>query len=285
MIRYYDVNDGLRQKYTASFRLDDLGLLRGYGIFDYFLVRQGVPMFFDDYTERFYRSARLLGLEVPVSTTELCQRIARLLEANREKDTAIRLLLTGGYADDSYTPIEPNFAIMQHPMPTVAPERYEEGIKLMLYRHLREVPEVKSTNYLTGILIREQLRQAGAPEVLYHDGRLVSESARSNFFIITAEGVLVTPADQVLHGVTRKHILALALQAGIRAEERDLALSELPTAAEAFLTSTIKGVLPVVQIDDIRIGDGRPGPVSRGLRELWQNHVADYIAGHQSLKK
>ncbi len=285
MIRYYDVNDGLRQKYTASFRLDDLGLLRGYGIFDYFLVRQGVPMFFDDYTERFYRSARLLGLEVPVSTTELCQRIARLLEANREKDTAIRLLLTGGYADDSYTPIEPNFAIMQHPMPTVAPERYEEGIKLMLYRHLREVPEVKSTNYLTGILIREQLRQAGAPEVLYHDGRLVSESARSNFFIITAEGVLVTPADQVLHGVTRKHILALARQAGIRAEERDLALSELPTAAEAFLTSTIKGVLPVVQIDDIRIGDGRPGPVSRGLRELWQNHVADYIAGHQPLKK
>jgi branched-subunit amino acid aminotransferase/4-amino-4-deoxychorismate lyase len=120
---------------------------------------------------------------------------------------------------------------------------------------------------------------------LYHDGRLVSESARSNFFIITAEGVLVTPSDQVLHGVTRKHILALAQQAGIRAEERDLALSELPTAAEAFLTSTIKGVLPVVQIDDIRIGDGRPGPVSRGLRELWQNHVADYIAGHQPLKK
>lgn len=285
MIRYYDVNGGLRQKYTASFRLDDLGLLRGYGIFDYFLVRQGVPMFFDDYTERFYRSARLLGLEVPVSTTELCQRIARLLEANREKDTAIRLLLTGGYADDSYTPIEPNFAIMQHSMPTVAPERYEEGIKLMLYRHLREVPEVKSTNYLTGILIREQLRQAGAPEVLYHDGRLVSESARSNFFIITAEGVLVTPADQVLHGVTRKHVLALARQAGIRTEERDLALSELSTAAEAFLTSTIKGVLPVVQIDDIRIGDGKPGPVSRGLRELWQNHVADYIAGHQPLKK
>jgi branched-chain amino acid aminotransferase len=285
MIRYYDVNGGLRQKYTASFRLDDLGLLRGYGIFDYFLVRQGVPMFFDDYTERFYRSARLLGLEVPVFTTELCQRIARLLEANREKDTAIRLLLTGGYADDSYTPIEPNFAIIQHPMPTVAPERYEEGIKLMLYRHLREVPEVKSTNYLTGILIREQLRQAGAPEVLYHDGRLASESARSNFFIITAEGVLVTPSDQVLHGVTRKHILALARQAGIRTEERDLALSELPTAAEAFLTSTIKGVLPVVQIDDIRIGDGRPGPVSRGLRELWQNHVADYIAGHQPLKK
>jgi len=285
MIRYYDVNGGLRQKYTASFRLDDLGLLRGYGIFDYFLVRQGVPMFWDDYSERFYRSARLLGLEVPVSNAELCQRIGRLLEANREKDTAIRLLLTGGYADDSYTPIEPNLAIMQHSMPAVAPERYEEGIKLMLYRHLREVPEVKSTNYLTGILIREKLRQAGAPEVLYHDGRLASESARSNFFIVTAEGVLVTPAEQVLHGVTRKHILALARQAGIPTEERDLALSELPSAAEAFLTSTIKGVLPVVQMDDVRVGDGKPGPVARHLRELWQNHVADYIAGHQPLKK
>lgn len=285
MIRYYDVNDGLRQKYTASFRLDDLGLLRGYGIFDYFLVRQGVPMFWDDYADRFYRSARLLGLEVPVAVDELRQRIARLLEANRESDTAIRLLLTGGYADDGYTPTEPNLAIMQHPMPVVAPERYEEGIKLMLYRHLREIPEVKSTNYLTGIFIREQLRQAGAPEVLYHDGRVVSESARSNFFIVTAEGTLVTPSEQVLYGVTRKHILALARQAVLRTEERDLDLNELPEAAEAFLTSTNKGVLPVVQIDDIRIGDGRPGPVSRRLGELWQNHVADYIARHQPLKK
>ena len=285
MIRYHDVNGGLRQKYTASFRLDDLGLVRGYGIFDYFLVRQGVPMFWDDYADRFYRSARLLGLEVPIAPEELRQRIARLLEANRERNTAIRLLLTGGYADDSYTPAEPNLAIMQHPMPSVAPERYEEGIKLMLYRHLREVPEVKSTNYLTGIRIRELLKQAGAPEVLYHDGRLVSESARSNFFIVTAEGVLVTPAEQVLHGVTRKHVLELAQQAGIRTEVRDLTLDELPRAAEAFLTSTIKGVLPVVQIDELRIGEGRPGPVSRRLRELWQNHVADYIARHQPFKR
>ncbi|HRD79219.1 MAG TPA: aminotransferase class IV [Saprospiraceae bacterium] len=285
MIRYHDVNGGLRQKYTASFRLDDLGLLRGYGIFDYFLVRQGVPMFWDDYADRFYRSARLLGLEVPIAPEELRQRIARLLEANRERNTAIRLLLTGGYADDSYTPTEPNLAIMQHAMPSVAPERYEEGIKLMLYRHLREVPEVKSTNYLTGIRIRELLKQAGAPEVLYHDGRLVSESARSNFFIVTAEGVLVTPAEQVLHGVTRKHVLELAQQAGIRTEVRDLTLDELPRAAEAFLTSTIKGVLPVVQIDELRIGEGRPGPVSRRLRELWQNHVADYIARHQPFKR
>lgn len=281
MVRYYDVNGSLVQKYTASMGLDDLGLLRGYGIFDYFLVRQGVPMFWDDYSERFYRSARLLGLEVPIAVEELRQRIAKLLDVNQENDAAIRLLLTGGYADDSYTPTEPNLAIIQHAMPAVAPEHYEAGIKLMRYPHQRELPEVKSTNYLTGIFIREQLRRAGASEVLYHNGSLVSESARSNFFIVTGEGTLATPRNGVLHGITRKHVLELARQTGIRTEERDLMLEELPHASEAFLTSTIKGVLPVVNIDEIRIGSGQPGPVALHLRELWQNHIAGYIARHQ----
>ena len=181
-IRFHKINGELADAGAASIGLNDLGLLRGYGVFDFFLVRQGVPLFFDDYLARFARSLGLLGLELPVDVDTLKQHILHLIEVNGIPDTAIRLLLTGGYAEDSYTPEQPNWIIMQHFMPRTPPEQYAAGIKLMLYRHERELPEIKSTNYLTGIRIREALRKAGAPEVLYHNGQLLSESARSNFF-------------------------------------------------------------------------------------------------------
>ncbi len=278
MIRFYAINGELAETGAASVGLNDLGLLRGYGVFDFFLVRRGIPLFFDDYLARFTRSASLLELELPVATAELKQQILHLIEVNGLPDAAIRLLLTGGYAEDSYTPSRPNLIIMEHNMPQTPPGQHADGIKLMLYRHLRELPEIKSTNYLTGIRIRNELRRAGAPEVLYHDGNIVSESARSNFFILTREGVLVTPRDKVLHGITRKQVLQIAQQAGIPVEERDILLPELPVASEAFLTSTVKGVLPVVQIDDIRIGDGKPGPASRQLMEAFREHVKQFAA-------
>ncbi len=281
MIRYHCINGRQVEASDASIGLNDLAFLRGYGIFDFFLVRGGVPLFFDDYLARFARSARLLGLEPPLSTPELKQHIYALIEANGLPDAAIRLLLTGGYAADSYTPVTPNWIIMEHAMPQTPPEQHAQGIKLMTYRHVRELPEIKSTNYLTGIRIREALQRAGAPEVLYHDGQWVSESARSNFFILTRDGVLVTPHDGVLHGITRKQVLALAQQADIPVEERGIALSELSEAAEAFLSSTTKGVLPVVQIDDIRLGEGKPGPVSRQLSEAFNAHVLAYVEKHR----
>jgi branched-chain amino acid aminotransferase len=277
MIRYHFVNGVLTDAATASVGLSDLGLLRGYGIFDYFLVRRGMPLFFDDYLDRFSRSATLLGLELPAALPELKRHIFHLLDANGLPDTAIRLLLTGGYADDSYTPVQPNWMVMQHLLPQVPAWQHADGIKLMQYRYVRELPEVKSTNYLTGIRIREELKRADAPEVLYHDGRCVSESARSNFFIVTQEGVLVTPRDQVLHGITRKQVLLSAQEAGIPVEERELLLTELPAAAEAFITSTLKGVMPVVQIDDLRIGSGAPGPISRRLGAAFRARVEAYL--------
>jgi branched-chain amino acid aminotransferase len=282
MIRYHLLNGAPVEIEKASLGLQDIGILRGYGIFDFFLVRQGVPMFVEDYLDRFFRSAQILELEIPVSRDEFQRHLHTLLDLNKVEDTAIRLLLTGGYAGDGFTPAEnPNWVIMQHPMPAMPTALYPVGIKLMLYRHVRELPEVKSTNYLTAIKIRNNLKQAGAPEVLYHDGRVVSESARSNFFILTKNGVLVTPTQNTLLGITRKQVIKIAHHAGIPVEERDISLDELNDASEAFLTSTIKGVLPVVQIDDIKIGDGKPGTYANQLRIAFERLTNEYIDNHR----
>ncbi len=278
MARFHSINGRLVDAASAAIGISDLGLLRGYGIFDFFLVRRGVPMFVDDYLARFERSARILGLALPLTVPELRRHILQLIQANDMEEAAIRLLLTGGYADDGYTPAVPNWMVLHHDQPHTPAERYEQGVKLMTWRHVRELPEVKSTNYLTAIQIRHLLQQAGAPEVLYHDGVYVSESARSNFFALLDTGVLVTPAQGVLHGITRKQVRYLASQVGIPVEERPLRLDELPYAQEAFLTSTVKGVLPVVQIDEQRIGTGHPGPLAQQLGQAFEAHCQAYIA-------
>jgi branched-subunit amino acid aminotransferase/4-amino-4-deoxychorismate lyase len=277
MIQYHHINGALTDAPAAAIGLYDLGLLRGYGIFDFFLVKNKKALFFQDYMDRFSRSADLLGLELPFSREDTHDHIQELLQANKLNDAAIRLVLTGGYADDSYTPSSPNYIIMQHPLPGVPDQYYQQGIKLMSYRFERELPEIKSTNYLTGIRIRNLLKNAGAPEVLYHNGHTISESARSNFFIVTPDGILVTPDDKILQGITRKQILLLAQEHHIPIQTRALQLSELSTAAEAFLTSTTKGVLPVTQIDDMTIGNGTPGRISQQLMQAFTALTHSFI--------
>jgi len=121
-----------------------------------------------------------------------------------------------------------------------------------------------------------RIRAAGAQDLVYHDGGWIRESARSNFYLVDNHGAIVTPHEQILEGVTRKHVLELARQAGIRVEERDVHIDEINLATEAFFTSSTKGVMPVTHIDNREISDG-PGPVSRQLQALFLKKVEAYL--------
>lgn len=273
MIRYYCLNGKLSKVEETHLQVSDLSILRGFGIFDYFLVRDGQPLFLSDYLDRFYTSAERLGLSIPVERSGLTRQIMELLEANGQLDAGIRLVLTGGYADDSYTPVEPNLLVMQHTFKAPPAWQFERGIRLMSYNHQRELPEIKSINYLTGIRLQPVMRAAGADYLLYHDQGVIRESDRSNFFALTEEGVLVTPHEQILRGITRKQVLDLAPDI-VRVEERTVHMDELPTFREAFLTSSTKGVMPVVQVDETVIGEGLPGEVTLRLGALFVERVS-----------
>jgi D-alanine transaminase/branched-chain amino acid aminotransferase len=112
--------------------------------------------------------------------------------------------------------------------------------------------------------------------VLWHDGELISESSRSNVFVLGSDGVLRTPARNILAGVTRKHVLALAGEL-VPVEACDVPLASLAHAREMFMTSTTKGVLPVTRVDGRPIGDGRPGPLTRALQARLSAHVEVYL--------
>lgn len=276
MIRYHALNGQLTEAAHTSLHVSDLAILRGYGIFDFFLVREGKPLFIEDYLDRFFRSAALLELDRPVSRGKLLETILQVIAANSMRQGAIRLVATGGYAEDSFTPVSPNWLVLAHPYKNYGDEAYANGVKLLLHQFQRELPQAKSINYARAIRLQKEIREAGAFETLYHNGAEVLESFRSNVFFVFDGPVLATPADDILLGITRKHILKIAPDL-LPTEVRRISLNEIRNAREAFLTGSNKAILPVVQIGEQVIGDGKVGPVTRQLMGMWETYVGNYV--------
>ncbi|MBD2702551.1 aminotransferase class IV family protein [Spirosoma sp. BT702] len=247
--------------------ITDLGLLRGYGLFDYFLTYNGKPFQWDWYWERFQNSAMRMHLPLPVTKNEtfgiITDLIERSVDAGTSADMAFRFVMTGGYSADSISIEQPNLLILTesiHPVPAI---QYEQGIKVILDEYVREMAEVKSTDYKRVILMAEAIRAARASDLLYQKGGEISELSRSNFFIVKGNQI-ITPDRHILHGITRRTVMQLA-QTDFEVIERSVLLSELYDADEAFTTSSTKKVLPIVQIGDLTIADGHVGPTSKFL--------------------
>ena len=248
----------------ATLHVSDLSIQRGYGIFDYFRTIEHIPLFLDDYLDRFYRSAEGMRLPVELDRNKLISVIQELIDQNKIPESGIRLTLTGGYSPNSYEMALPNFIITQTPLIPPPARLAENGMKLMTHEYLRDLPSIKSINYLTAIWLQEKVQHAGADDLLYYRNNEVSELPRSNFFIITKDDVIVTPANNILHGITRMKLLELA-SPHYKIEERTLNLDEVFTAKEAFMTSTTKQLVPITRIDNNVIGNGRPGSITTTL--------------------
>ena len=248
----------------AALHVSDLAVQRGYGIFDFFRTVEHVPLFLDEHLDRFYRSAKGMRLPVQLDRNKLIMVIEELIDRNKIPESGVRLTLTGGYSPDSYEIAIPNFIITQTPMKPPLARWAETGMKVITHEYLREMPSIKSINYLTAVWLQEKIKAAGADDVLYYKNNEVSELPRSNFFIVTKDDVIVTPAKNILHGITRMKLLDFATPL-YRVEERTVTLDDVRIAKEAFLSSTSKHITPIVQVDNNIIGDGRPGIVTRSM--------------------
>ena len=250
----------------AFLHVRDLSIQRGYGVFDFFKIKDGHPFFLNDYLERFYNSAKIMHLTVPHSPEELESIIYQLIQKNNIEESGIKIILTGGYSEDGYQPAEPNLILTQHPLTLPAKEQIEKGVKIIAHDYVRDLPAAKTINYSMGIWLINQVKIQQAYDVLYHQNKIVSEFPRCNFFIVKKDNTVVTPVDRVLRGITRKNILKLAAHR-YKAEEGIITLDDIREAKEAFLTSTTKRIVPIVQINNTLINDGKPGAVSLSLLE------------------
>lgn len=270
---YQLINGEVLRREDARIPLNDLGLLRSYSIFEFFRVHSGVPVFIEDHLDRLFASAEFMELEPPWSRIEVLDMCHRLLQKNDNPTAAFRILLTGGYTADGYTPSTPNIYMLLNDLPRYLPEHYDPGCKVLSIPFQRAVPVVKTTDYIRSIQYRNEMRRRGAIELLYEWENVISECSRSNIFFVDKNRNIVTPERNVLSGITRKYVLRLA-SAEYNLIERDVTMHEIPLMAEAFLTSTTKGVMAVSRIDDIEIGG--EGPVTKHLREKFAAHIREY---------
>lgn len=238
----------------AAIPVTDLAVQRGYGIFDFLRVVGQQPLYLEDHLDRFFRSAREMRLDKGLQREEVTEIIFHLIHENRLPYSGIRMLLTGGISPDGVQIGEPSFAVIQMalaPPPDTLPTR---GYRLVTYPHQRQLPHIKTIDYLISVWLQPWIREQDADDVLYHQNGKVLELPRSNIFMVTRSGQLQTPGNGVLQGVTRKQILSLALKMGIPVAETDITLDAIQHAREVFISSSTKRIIPVVQLDAIEFG-------------------------------
>jgi branched-chain amino acid aminotransferase len=255
---------------NASIPINDLGIQRGYGVFDFLRVAGDKPLFIDDHLDRFFYSAEVMRLKIKQERTELKSIIQELINTNKLNHSGIRIILTGGESVDGYIISEPRLSIIQQSLKPPPDKLPDTGIMLVSNEYQRQLPHVKTTDYLMAIWLQPWMKEKNADDILYHHNGYISECPRSNFFMITKKNILVTPKEKILNGITRKKVIDLAKKIGIETEERDIHLNEITEIKEAFITSSTKRMLPVSKIDDYKLDALYTSGI---MQTIWQQLV------------
>jgi branched-chain amino acid aminotransferase len=266
-----------KTKQTAAVSVYDHGLLYGDGIFEGMRIYAGKIFRLDDHLVRFDESARALMLELPYTRADLEAMLVEAVARSGRQSGYIRLVATRGVGalgiDPNKCPRATVFAIVDG-IQLYPAELYATGIPIVT-ASTRRTPRssgearVKSLNYLNNILAKIEAQRAGCLEALMLNTEgLVVECTADNVFVVKS-GVLKTPSaiHGALEGITRKTVLEVAARLGIPSQETALALFDVYTADEAFMTGSGAEVMPVTSLDGRVIGTGKPGPVTLRLLE------------------
>jgi len=232
---------------------------------------------------RLRASAGRLGIEVPASDDELMSQVEALLARAGGGESYVRVIVTRGVGDCSYdfSRIErPTVVMIQKPLPQQPARHQQEGIRVAAVSVRRNHPKaldpaIKSSNLLNNILAAREAQARGCDEplLLNHEGYL-AEGASTNLFVVVDGSFLTPPLSAgILPGITRAVVLELIDGLGLPCSERPLQLDTLLAADEAFMTSTTREVVPVRQVDDALVGDGRPGPYTCRLIDAFHAYV------------
>jgi branched-chain amino acid aminotransferase len=260
----------------AKVGIEDIGILRGYGIYEGLAAFKGKVFRFADHWNRFLSGAHVLNLNVPITEEKTEKIIIELLKNNGFTDRAnIRMILTGGQTIGGieYDFENPTFFILTEKWQSLPKAFYESGGKLLTYRHMRELPEYKTSNYIRATNLQNWRKEEKAIEVLFvYDGEIL-ECATSNIFIIKNK-TLITPNENILKGITRKVVLELA-DGKYKIEERPVGEDELKTSDEIFITSSFKDIVPIVKVDDFEVGNGKVGEITKDLMARFKEYIAN----------
>jgi branched-subunit amino acid aminotransferase/4-amino-4-deoxychorismate lyase len=274
MKRYGYLNGQIKE--LEKMRIDpyDIGVLRGYGVFDVMRTTKGKPFLIDRHWKRFENSAKELHLEIPINFEQYKKTVSKLLKMNNFPESIIRTVLTGGVSADAFSLGKPTFFILIEKYHVYPKDFYEKGIKVITLDFERTNPKAKVTNYVEAIRNQKRKSKSGALEILYLKNGRVLEFSTSNIMLFIA-GILVTPKNDVLSGTTRNLVMELARKK-YKVAQRDVKEEELKKAQEIFLTAGNKQIMPVVKVDNWKVGNGKVGENTKILMQILEDYMKNY---------
>lgn len=281
MARYAYVNGRYVPHSQAAVHIEDRGYQFADGVYEVVPVFQGRMVDEDPHLDRLDFSLRELRIGWPVSRAVLKLILRELLRRNGVRDGMLYLQVTRGVAPRDHKfpqAAKPALVVTTKKLKPTAPAMIEQGVRVITIPDIRwKRCDIKSVSLLPNVLGKQQAVEAGAFEAWQVDEEgFVTEGTSTNAWIVTRDGVLVTRnANQaILNGITRQAVIRLTNAAGTSFEERPFTLEEARQAREAFLTSSSGHVLPITRIDDTIVADGKPGPVTKRLREAYLEYIA-----------
>ena len=281
---YVFLNGRIVESRQATVSVYDRGLLYGDGLFETMRAYGGVAFAIEEHFHRLRTSADILGLPIPA--LDWPATIAELLAKNglAKRDAWVRLTITRGPAEPRVLPpdlVKPTTVVMARALDPQIETLQKRGVKVALLPFARSgfIPEHKSLNYLAAVVGKVLASYHGAYEgVFVRADHVLTEGTTTSVFMVRDGTLITAPEGGILPGVTRRLVLDLARHAGLRVLERAATTADLRLADEAFLTSSMHEVLPIVQVDEGTLGTGKPGPLTRKLQKLYRDAVKRYVA-------
>ncbi|MGR3403864.1 MAG: D-amino-acid transaminase [Paracoccus sp. (in: a-proteobacteria)] len=261
----------------ATVSIFDRGFLMADGVYEVVSVLGGKLIDLPGHMARLQRSLNELAMTDPLSESDYTAAFRELVARNEIGDGLIYLQVTRGNAGDrdfAYPPegTRPTVVMFTQSKPGLADAPVSKtGWKIISVEDLRwGRRDIKTVQLLYPSMAKMEAKARGVDDAwLVEDGH-VTEGSSNNAYIVK-DGVIVTRelSHDILHGITRAAVLRLAAEAQMKVEERSFTIAEAQDADEAFVTSASAFVMPVVQIDGVEIGSGKPGPVAARLREIY----------------
>lgn len=262
----------------AQVSIFDRGLLFADAVYEVAGVLDGKLIDFDGHMRRLVRSLGEMQIEPPMTRDEILALMRELVSRNALDEGLVYLQITRGTEERDFVPgpdLTPTVFAFTQEKPRAENQEAITGISLKTVPDLRWARrDIKTVGLLAQVMAKRAAKQAGGDEALMVKDGFVTEGGATSAHIVK-DGVLVTRplSNDILAGVTRGAILALAAENVVTVEERLYTVEEAYGADEAFITGASTYVCPVVRIDDRTIGDGRPGPAARRLQEIYMDFV------------
>lgn len=280
MSRVAYVNGRFVPHRAAHVHIEDRGYQFADGVYEVVAVADGRFVDLEPHLVRLERSLAELKIAMPMSRRALGMVMTEVVRRNGVDNGIIYLQLTRGVAprDHPFPANARTQVVMTARRAKPQPASFgEDGVKVIALPDIRwRRCDIKSVSLLPNVLAKQAAREAGAYEAwMVEENGMVTEGSSTNAWIITGDRKLVTrnASEAILNGVTRLAVLRLAREEGLEFVERAFSLDEAKAAREAFITSTSALVLPVTQIDDTVIGNGKPGLLTTKLRQAYFGYM------------